>query len=148
LLCCCLFFHKISDDLPGVDPCVLRFGSITADFLGIESTQYIASAAGRLISGLLDKMSTAGRVKGVRCEASGVMVPKDKAIKRFVVRNIVDASALRDIQDASAIEGRHNFPCSNFLPNATPDASVFNAINMPGSHCYFSFSFPRAEVPL
>ena len=32
------------------------------------------------------------------------MVPKDKAIKRFIVRNIVDASAIRDLQDACAIE--------------------------------------------
>jgi hypothetical protein len=41
----------------------------------------------------------------VRCEASGVLVAKDKAIKRFIVRNIVDASAIRDIQDASVIDG-------------------------------------------
>ncbi|CAL8464306.1 g3841 [Coccomyxa elongata] len=46
-----------------------------------------------------------GHVKRVRCEASGVLVPKDKAVKRFIVRNIVDASAIRDIQDASLIEG-------------------------------------------
>ena len=46
-----------------------------------------------------------GHVRRVRCEQSGVLVPKDKAIKRFIVRNIVDASAVRDIQDASALEG-------------------------------------------
>ncbi|DBB18056.1 TPA: hypothetical protein ACH3X3_003047 [Trebouxia sp. C0006] len=45
-----------------------------------------------------------GHVKRVRCESSGVLVPKDKAIKRFIVRNIVDASAIRDIQDASVLE--------------------------------------------
>jgi small subunit ribosomal protein S26e len=46
-----------------------------------------------------------GHVRRVRCEASGVLVPKDKAVKRFLVRNIVDASAIRDIQDASTVEG-------------------------------------------
>ena len=49
-------------------------------------------------------------MKRVRCEASGVMVPKDKAIKRFIVRNIVDASAIRDIEDASVIECESSSP--------------------------------------
>ena len=49
--------------------------------------------------------SSALQVTRVRCEASGVLVPKDKAIKRFIVRNIVDASAIRDIQESSVIDG-------------------------------------------
>ena len=52
-----------------------------------------------------DTCSMISQVKRVRCESSGVLVPKDKAIKRFIVRNIVDASAIRDIQDASVLEG-------------------------------------------
>ncbi len=43
-----------------------------------------------------------GHVKRVRCASTGKAIPKDKAIKRFIVRNIVDASSLRDIKDASA----------------------------------------------
>merc|ERR1740139_1063616 len=34
----------------------------------------------------------------------GKAIPKDKAIKRFIVRNIVDASSLRDIKEASAYQ--------------------------------------------
>mmetsp|Transcript_6661 Transcript_6661/g.20785 ORF Transcript_6661/g.20785 Transcript_6661/m.20785 type:complete len:104 (-) Transcript_6661:190-501(-) len=45
-----------------------------------------------------------GHVHRVRCASTGKAIPKDKAIKRFVVRNIVDASSMRDIRDASAYE--------------------------------------------
>lgn len=45
-----------------------------------------------------------GHVKRVRCVSTGKAIPKDKAIKRFIVRNIVDASSLRDIKDASAYQ--------------------------------------------
>ena len=36
-----------------------------------------------------------GHVNRVRCVSTGKAIPKDKAIKRFIVRNIVEASALR-----------------------------------------------------
>mmetsp|Transcript_52755 Transcript_52755/g.120226 ORF Transcript_52755/g.120226 Transcript_52755/m.120226 type:complete len:104 (+) Transcript_52755:41-352(+) len=45
-----------------------------------------------------------GHVKRVRCVSTGKAIPKDKAIKRFIVRNIVDASSMRDLREASAYE--------------------------------------------
>ncbi|CAK8683933.1 small ribosomal subunit protein eS26-like [Clavelina lepadiformis] len=45
-----------------------------------------------------------GHVKYVRCESSGARVPKDKAIKKYIIRNIVDAAGMRDLGDASVYE--------------------------------------------
>eukprot|EP00999_Lentomonas_sp_LEN2_P002027 NODE_3211_length_441_cov_59.694268_g3161_i0.p2 GENE.NODE_3211_length_441_cov_59.694268_g3161_i0~~NODE_3211_length_441_cov_59.694268_g3161_i0.p2 ORF type:complete len:111 (+),score=27.72 NODE_3211_length_441_cov_59.694268_g3161_i0:97-429(+) len=42
-----------------------------------------------------------GHVRRVPCEASGALVPKDKAVKRYIVRNMVESAALRDLADAS-----------------------------------------------
>ncbi|GHP09931.1 40S ribosomal protein S26 [Pycnococcus provasolii] len=46
-----------------------------------------------------------GHVKGVRCESSGAMVPKDKAVSRYVVRNLVESAAVRDMQEACVFDG-------------------------------------------
>jgi len=36
-----------------------------------------------------------------RCASTGKTIPEDKVIKRFIVRNIVDSSSLRDLNDVS-----------------------------------------------
>jgi small subunit ribosomal protein S26e len=45
-----------------------------------------------------------GYVKRVHCVFSGKLIPKDKAIKRYIVKNIIESSAVGDIQDSCALE--------------------------------------------
>merc|ERR1711862_225426 len=52
-----------------------------------------------------------GHSNVVRCDNCGRVVPKDKAIKRFQMKNMVDASSKRDIKENSAFDEKEfNMP--------------------------------------
>jgi len=51
-----------------------------------------------------------GHADAIHCSNCQRLVPKDKAIKRFVIKNLVDASSKRDIEEATAYPDGYTMP--------------------------------------
>ena len=68
-----------------------------------------------------------GIVRRVACVFSGKLVPKDKVIVRYIVRNIIESSALRDVQEACAFEF-YTLPKLYFKNTYSIEAATHNRI--------------------
>jgi small subunit ribosomal protein S26e len=68
-----------------------------------------------------------GLVKRVHCIFSNKLVPKDKAITRYVVKNIIESSGIRDVQDACVLDF-YSLPKLYFKNYYSVEAAIHNKI--------------------
>ena len=90
-----------------------------------------------------------GHVKPVICINCGRLVAKDKAIKRFSVRDMIDASSKKDIRDAIPFENASIIHNPHLYINTYTNTFIF--IQQTNNNIYFIllvFVIPKLYVKL
>jgi len=86
-----------------------------------------------------------GLVGFVRCDVSGRAVPKDKAIKRFIVRNLVDASGKKDLESQS-VYNEYPIPKMYYKAYYSISAAIHQRIVRPRNKNERKKRAPPADV--
>mmetsp|Transcript_24074 Transcript_24074/g.48617 ORF Transcript_24074/g.48617 Transcript_24074/m.48617 type:complete len:149 (+) Transcript_24074:1984-2430(+) len=68
-----------------------------------------------------------GLVRRVHCIFSGKLIPKDKAVTRYVIRNIIENSSLKDVQEACYYD-HYSLPKIYFKNVYSIEAAIHNRI--------------------
>jgi len=86
-----------------------------------------------------------GLVGFVRCDVSGRAVAKDKAIKRFIVRNLVDASGKKDLETQS-VYNAYPIPKMYYKAYYSISAAIHQRIVRPRNKDERKKRAPPAEI--
>ena len=68
-----------------------------------------------------------GNVRRVHCVFTGKLGPKDKAVSRYIVKNLIDSSSLRDVQEACVYD-HYSLPKLYFKNIYSIEAAIHNRI--------------------